>query len=66
MFGVILKSLIKSAAGKKVLFERATFRKVMMELNSIGGFKLLDALPEPELNQIFDDVIHQRLGLSAI
>ncbi|SNS31035.1 DUF6339 family protein [Sphingopyxis indica] len=66
VFGVILKSLIKSAAGKKVLFERATFRKVMMELNSIGGFKLLDALPEPELNQIFDDVIYQRLGLSAI
>jgi hypothetical protein len=66
VFAVILKTLIKSAAGKKALFERATFRRVMMELNSVGGFKLLDALPEPELDKIFTDVVSNRVGLAAL
>jgi hypothetical protein len=66
VFSVILKRLIASGAGKKVLFERATFRKVMMELNSIGGFRLLDALPESELDKIFTEVIGKRVGISAI
>jgi hypothetical protein len=66
VFSVILRSLIASAAGKKALFERATFRKVMVELNSIGGFKLLDALPEQELVNIFDDVLTKRVGLATL
>jgi hypothetical protein len=66
VFGVILKGLIESAAGKKALFERATFRRVMMELNSVGGFRLLDALPEPELDKIFSDVVSNRVGLAAL
>lgn len=66
VFGVILKSLVKSASGQKALFERTTFRKVMMELNSIGGFKLLDALPEPELDKIFHDVVSNRVGVPVL
>lgn len=66
VFAVILKALVASAKGKKALFERATFRKVMMELNSIGGFRLLDALPESELNRIFSDVVSKRVGVTAI
>ena len=66
VFSVILRSLIASAAGKKALFERTTFRKVMMELNSIGGFKLLDALPEQELVSIFDDLVANRVGVPAL
>lgn len=66
VFTVILKALIKSASGQKALFERTAFRKVMMELNSIGGFKLLDALPEQELEKIFGEVLVNRVGLIAI
>jgi hypothetical protein len=66
VFSVILKGLIRSATGQKMLFERTTFRKVMMELNSIGGFKLLDALPESEVIRIFDDVVTKRLGIAEV
>ncbi len=66
VFSVILKGLIQSAAGKKALFERTTFRKIMMELNSIGGFRLLDALPETELNKIFADIVGKRIGIVAV
>lgn len=64
VFAVILKGLVQSFAGNKELFERLTFRKVMIELNSIGGFKLLDALPEATLNDIFNEVVSQRVGLT--
>lgn len=66
VFSVILKSLMKSALGKKALFERNTFRKVMVELNSVGGFRLLDALPEQELDNIFHDVLTNKVGLAAL
>ena len=66
VFSVILKSLMTSATGKKALFERNAFRQVMVELNSIGGFKLLDSLPETELNQIFHDVVSNRVGIVAL
>lgn len=66
VFSVILKCLITSATGQKALFERNTFRKVMMELNSIGGFKLLDALPEKDLDSIFSDVLTNKIGLVAL
>lgn len=66
VFSVILKGLIASAKGKKALFERTTFRRVMMELNSVGGFRLLDALPESELDRIFSDVVSKRVGVTAV
>jgi len=65
VFSVILRGLVKSAAGKKALFERKTFRAIMVELNSIGGFRLLDVLPEPELRKIFDSVLETRLGVTG-
>lgn len=66
VFSVILRGLAASAQGQKALFERATFRKLMVELNSIGGFKLLDALPEQELDRIFSDVLQNRVGLQIL
>ncbi|MDX8455965.1 DUF6339 family protein [Mesorhizobium sp. VK9D] len=65
VFSVILRGLVKSAAGKKTLFERKTFRAIMMDLNSIGGFRLLDVLPEPEIHKIFDSVMETRLGVAG-
>lgn len=66
VFSLILRALISSAAGKKALFERTAFRRVMVELNSVGGFKLLDALPEQELDLIFADVVHKRANIPAL
>lgn len=66
VFSAILKRLIMSATGQKALFERSTFRRVMVELNSVGGFRLLDALPEQELDNIFTDVISNKVGLSGL
>lgn len=66
LFTVIIKGLVMSAAGTKALFERKVFRDVMIELNSIGGFRLLDALPESELSRIFKSVVKGRLGSNAI
>jgi hypothetical protein len=66
VFSVILRKLMTSSVGEKALFNRVAFRKVMMELNSIGGFKLLDSLPEKELVGIFDDVITNKVGISVL
>jgi hypothetical protein len=66
VFAVILKGLVGSTAGTKALFNRGTFRKVMVELNSVGGFKLLDALPEAEVSKIFSDILTHRVGVTAL
>jgi hypothetical protein len=66
VFSVILKGLVGSTAGTKALFNRGTFRKVMVELNSVGGFKLLDALPEAEVSKIFSDILTHRVGVTAL
>lgn len=66
VFSVILRALIRSAKGKQALFERSTFRRIMVELNSIGGFKLLDVLPESDLAGIFEEVVKTRIGISAV
>lgn len=65
VFKVIMAGLVQSYAGQKELFQRKTFRRLMVELNSIGGFKLLDALPDTELKKILDLVI-RRVGLTAL
>lgn len=66
VFSVILRRLILSHAGGQALFDRMKFRRLMMEVNSVGGFKLLDCLPQSELDAIFDDIIQNRLELAAI
>lgn len=66
VFSVIIKALVQSLSGGKALFERKAFRKVMIELNSIGGFRLLDALPEPELKGILMEVVGTRAGIGSL
>ena len=55
-----------SLAGKQALFERNTFRQFMMEINSVGGFKLLDCLSAQQVEAILDEIIVDRLGLVAL
>jgi hypothetical protein len=66
VFAVILRRLMASRTGAQALFERGPFRRLMVEINSVGGFKLLDCLPQQELESIFDDIIASRLGIGAL
>lgn len=65
VFTVILKGLVQSFSTNQALFKRSIFRKVMVELNSIGGFKLLDALPASELDRLFNEIVAHQVGLDA-
>ena len=66
LFGAILRRLVTSYKGKKNLFERAAFRKLMMEVNSVGGYKLLDCLPPKAVESILDRLIADKLALSEL
>ena len=66
LFGAILGKLVLSYGGKKALFERATFRRFMMEINSVGGYKLLDCLPAKAVDLIVSDLITHKLALSEL
>ena len=44
VFCAVLSKLAESYNGKKKLFERNNFRSLMVHLNGLGGYKLLDAL----------------------
>lgn len=57
LFSVMLHGLNDSMKDDQSLFERQKFRKVIGDLNSIGGFKLLDVLPKAELQKIFTRVV---------
>ena len=66
VFRVILKRLSTSLKGKGALFERQPFRQLMVEINSVGGFKLLDCLSEAEIEVVVDDLVKNRLAISAL
>ncbi|MER9608849.1 DUF6339 family protein [Mesorhizobium sp. M0312] len=66
LFGAILHKLALSLEGGKHLFERPIFRKLMMEINSVGGYKLLDCLSGPQVGAILDDIIDNKLKLSRL
>jgi hypothetical protein len=66
LFGALLGKLVLSYKGEKALFERTTFRRLMMEINSVGGYKLLDCLPAPAVEKIVTDIIFDKLALSKL
>lgn len=66
LFGAILRRLVISYKGKKSLFERATFRRLMMEVNSVGGYKLLDCLPPATVDSLIDSLIADRLAVAEL
>lgn len=57
IFSTILRELGASYAGDKALFERKHFRDLMIRMNSIGGYKLLDYMPESQVNKLVHDLI---------
>lgn len=66
LFGAIVKRLARSFSGKQSLFERRAFRQLMMEINSTGGYRLLDCLPAAEIEQLLDTIITERLQLADL
>ena len=49
-----------------MLFERKTFRRMMKEINAIGGYKLLECLPTDAVESILDNIIEDRLALKKL
>lgn len=66
LFGAIVRRLATSFAGRQALFERTAFRKLMMEINSVGGYRLLDCLAPAEVDRILDAIIKERLALAEL
>lgn len=66
LFGAIVRRLVTSFAGRQALFERTAFRKLMMEINSVGGYRLLDCLAQVEIDYILDAIIAERLRLAEL
>jgi Family of unknown function (DUF6339) len=66
LFSAVIEKLRQSFEGKKKLFERASFRRLMREINSVGGAQLLDAMSEEQIGELIDVLVTQKLGLSEL
>ncbi|TXM94949.1 DUF6339 family protein [Methylobacterium sp. WL116] len=66
IFSAILNKLVASYAGKQVLFERLNFRNLMKEINSVGGFKVLECLNASQAEAVLNDIITNRMKISTI
>src|SRR6266404_3641530 len=56
LFSTIIRKLQESYVGRKRLFERTTFRRLMQEINSIGGVRLPDAMTEDQIADIVNGI----------
>ena len=66
LFTALVKKLAESRDGNKKLFERETFRRMMVEINSVGGSKLLDCLDTSQAEILLDGIIKHRLQIQAV
>ena len=66
LFSTIVRRLRDSYEGQKRLFERPTFRRLMQEINSVGGVQLLDAMTEVQIGDIIDNIVYKQIGLSEL
>lgn len=66
LFGAVLRKLIASYRGDKRLFERKTFRTLMSEINSVGGFKLIDCLDADQSDELVNGLVRDKLSLVAV
>jgi hypothetical protein len=66
IFTALINKLAASYRGKKKLFERRTFRDLMIGLNGLGGYRLLDALDSKMVERIIEEIISRDLKLSTI
>jgi hypothetical protein len=66
IFTALINRLAKSYQGKKKLFERQIFRNLMIRINGLGGYRLLDALDSEAVEHIVDEIVARDLKLSVI
>jgi hypothetical protein len=66
VFSALMRYLTKSYRGKKKLFERKVFRLLMVHLNGLGGYKLLDALDSKSVEGQIKRIISSQLKISEI
>jgi hypothetical protein len=66
IFTALINKLAKSHQGKKKLFERQIFCNLMVQVNGLGGYRLLDALDSKMIEQLIDKVVSDDLKLSAL
>nr|WP_249809973.1 DUF6339 family protein [Bradyrhizobium sp. 139] len=63
VFTALLHKLAKSYNGNQKLFERKAFRTLMVKLNGVGGYKLLDALDSKSVEKFIVEIITQDLKM---
>ena len=66
LFGAILNRLVKSYASDRQLFERSKFRQFMREINSVGGFRLLDCMTEQQVDGTLSEIIVDKLKMALL
>ena len=66
LFGAVLRKLVASYNGRRELFERKTFRRLMGEINSVGGFMLIDCMDAKQSDELVDEVVRSKLALDSL
>lgn len=66
LFSTIVRRLQDSYVGHKRLFERTTFRRLMQEINSVGGVQLLDAMTEQQIAGVVNGILREQLDLTEL
>ena len=66
IFSAVMAKLAGSYVGKKNLFKRETFRALMIKLNGVGGYNLLDVKTKKMIEQYLDDFIAVDLGIKEL
>ena len=61
VFSAVLRRLHHSLQNDGKLFERHPFRRMMKEINSLGGYRMLDCLPSETVADIINEVASQEL-----
>ncbi|WP_147306703.1 MULTISPECIES: DUF6339 family protein [unclassified Wenzhouxiangella] len=59
-FDAVVTRLSESLQTGKELFDREQFRQSMVELNLLGGIKLLEALPSSQLNDMLSTILPKK------
>jgi hypothetical protein len=66
LFSALIRKLQQSYVGQQKLFERTLFRRLMQEINSVGGAQLLEAMSEEQITELVDTIVGRKLGLGEL
>jgi hypothetical protein len=66
LFAAIVRKLSLSMDGKQALFDRDIFRQFMREINTVGGFKLLDCMSGHQIDELVDEIVTRKMSISSL